>query len=327
MNKTDKKIVVSNLMRCKNKQSFFALHQLQSKIHAIDPSIEVEFHILWDTDDSVSEKRDDPRWSKLIDEHIVNLHGYNRQFFKDYAKDMYGITDVEKFDVWVASYFILMAQYLRRVKLYDYYLIYDDDILINDDFSHITSLLLGKVPVLISEPMNVNCDKVFMQSLVNLFGMEFFEIYKSKNPSMAGFNAGFQGIDLSVYDNFLSVDRFNELLSLFNYKSVRNPDGTEFFGNERFMIDTQQQSFFSLSNIVLSNRTPHFLDASEYYVVPNWGTHPVFGEIDHTDELEGWGLCLKSKVSHFIGHTQGKGKPKVFLNMVDKYLTDRGFEI
>jgi hypothetical protein len=49
--------------------------------------------------------------------------------------------------------------------------------------------------------------------------------------------------------------------------------------------------------------------------------------IDPSIVLEGWGLCLKSKVSHFIGHTQGKGKPKVFLNMVDKYLTDRGFEI
>lgn len=327
MKETDKKIVVSNLMRCKNKQSFFALHQIQNKIHEIDSSIVVEFHILWDTDASVSEKQDDPKWSKLIDEHIHNLYEYDRQFFKNYAKELYGISDVEKFDVWIASYFILMAQYLRRVKLYDYYLIYDDDILINDDFSHITSLLLDKTPVLIAEPMNANCDKVFMQSLVNLFGMEFFEVYKSKNPNMLGFNAGFQGIDLSMYDNFLSVDRFNELLKLFNYKSVRNPDGTEFFGNERFIIDTQQQSFFSLANIVLSRQEPHILNMDEYYVVPNWGVHPVHGEIDHTDELEGWGLCLKSKISHFIGHTQGKGKPKAFLNMVDKYLTDRGFEI
>jgi hypothetical protein len=323
----DNKIVISNLMRCKNKQSFFALHQIQNKIHAIDPSIIVEFHILWDTDNTISEKQDAPRWSKLIDDHIPNLHSYNRQFFKDYATQMYGVVDVEKFDVWIASYFILMAQYLRRVKLYDYYLIYDDDILINDDFSHITSLLLEKIPVLISEPMNVNCDKVLMQSLVNLFGVEFFELYKSKNPSMAGFNAGFQGIDLSIYDNFLSVDRFNELLSIFAYKSVRNPDGVEFFGNERFMIDTQQQSFFSLTNIVLSKSEPHFLNTDEYYVVPNWGTHPTFGEINHEDELSGWGLCMNSRISHFIGHTQGKGKPKVFLDKVDEYLTTQGFDI
>lgn len=314
-------------MRCKNKQSFFALHQIQNKIHAIDPSIIVEFHILWDTDNNVPEKRDDPKWASLIDEHITHLHGYNRQFFKDYAIQQYGVTDVTRFDVWVASYFILMAQYLRRVKLYDYYLIYDDDILINDDFSHITSLLLNKIPVLISEPMNINCDKVFMQSLINLFGMEFFERYKIRNPSMLGFNAGFQGIDLSVYDSFLSVDRFNELLSLFNYKSVLNADGTEFFGEERFLIDTQQQSFFSLSNVVLSKETPHILNVNEYYVVPNWGHHPVFGELNPADAMEGWGLCLKSKISHFIGHTQGKGKPMVFLNIVDKYLIDRGFEI
>lgn len=312
-------------MRCKNKQSFFALHQIQNKINAVDPSIEIEFHILWDTDINVLEKQDDPHWANLIDTHINNVHGYDRKFFKNYVNEMYGIDDTEKFDVWPASYFILMAQYLRRVKLYDYYLIYDDDILINDDFSHITSLLLDKIPVLISEPMNFNCDKVLMQCLVNLFGNGFFEMYKSKNPNMIGFNAGFQGIDLSIYDDFLSVDRFNDLLSLFNYKSTKNEDGTEFFGDERFLIDTQQQSFFSLSNIVLSKKTPHFLDVNEYYVVPNWGNHPIFGEIDHTDELEGWGLCLKSKISHFIGHTQGKGKPKIFLNMVDKYLTDEGF--
>jgi hypothetical protein len=327
MKEASKKIVVSNLMRCKNKQSFFALHQLQSKIHSIDPSIVVEFHILWDTDNNVPEKQDDPRWGKLIDEHITNLHSYTREFFKNYARELYGVTDVEKFDVWSPSCFIIMSQYLRRVKLYDYYLIYDDDILINDDFSHITSLLLNKVPFLIAEPMNVNCDKVLLQSLVNVCGMEFYEIYKWKNPNMLGFNAGFQGIDLSIYDNFLSVDRFNELLKLFTYKSGRNEDGIEFFGPERYLIDTQQQSFFSLANIVLAKQTPYILDMDEYYVVPNWGTHPVFGDIDPTDEFDGWGVCLKSKISHFIGHTHGKGKPKIFLNMVDKYLIDNGFGI
>jgi hypothetical protein len=327
MKTMNKKIIVSNLMRCKNKQSFFALHQLQNKIHAVDPTIDVEFHILWDTDNDNPEKRDDPKWSQLIHTHIHNVVGYDRQFFKDYAKELYNISDTEKFDVWLASYFILMAQYLRRVKMYDYYLIYDDDILINDDFSEIVNLMFDKVPVLISEPMNANCDKVFIQQLVNMFGREFIDRYTERNPATLGFNAGFQGIDLSVYDSFLSVDRFNDLLSMFNYKSVRNEDGTEFFGPERFLIDTQQQSFFSLTNVVLSRKDPHILNVDEYYVVPNWGVHPKFGEINHEDELNGWGLCLQSKISHFIGHTQGKGKPKVFLDKVDEYLQREGFTI
>lgn len=325
MNTPSRKIVISNMMRCRNKQSFFALHQIQNKIHEINPTIDVEFHILWDTDESNSEKRDDPKWSSLIDAHIKNIHNYDRQFFKDYARQTYGMDDVEKFDVWMSSYFILMGQYLRRVKLYDYYLIYDDDILINDDFSHVLSLMLQEVPVLITEPMNMNCDKVFFRQFVNLFGTEFVEIYNQRNPSAAGFNAGFQGIDLSIYDNFLSVDRFKELLSLFRYDSIYDADGNEIWGPERFAIDTQQQSFLSIANVVLSRKIPHILNDKEYYVVPNWGRHPMFGELNPQDELEGWGLCLKSKISHFIGHTRGKGKPRIFLEKVDKYLSERGF--
>ena len=41
-------IVISNMMRAKNKQSFFALHQIQSKIKALYPNAKVDFHILWD---------------------------------------------------------------------------------------------------------------------------------------------------------------------------------------------------------------------------------------------------------------------------------------
>lgn len=315
------------MMRCRNKQSFFALYQLQNKIHAVDPEVIVEFHVLWDTDESHHEKRDDPKWSALIDEHITHCHSYDRQFFKTYIQTMYGVTDVEKFDVWMPSYFIMMAQYLRRVKLYDYYFIYDDDIIINDDFSHILNLMLSQVPVLISEPMNVSCDKVLLEKLVGLFGENFWEIYIQRNPRRAGFNAGFQGIDLSIYDNFLSVDRFIELLDLFEYRSIYDADGNEIWGNERFKLDTQQQSFFSLMNVVLSRTRPHFLDDKEYYVVPNWGTHPTFGALNPEDEFEGWGLNLRSRISHFIGHTRGKGKARIFLEYVDKYLKEKGFDV
>lgn len=322
-----KKLVIGSWMRCKNKQSFFALHQIKNKIHNIDPTIDIEFHVLWDSDANVMEKMDDPKWSRLIDEHITNLHSYDREFFKSYIKNYYIGDDVDRFDRYGTIYHVLMAQYLRRVKLYDYYLVYDDDILINDDFSHVLEKLLSNTPVLISEPMNYNCDKVFFQRLVSLFGNEFIERYKERNPQLIGFNSGFQGVDLSVYDNFLSVDRFMDLLSLFDYKGIYDSNGEEIWGDERFLLDTQQQSFCSLSNIVLSKRTPHILDVNEYFVLPNFGTHPVYGALDPEDELCGFGAGLKSRITHFIGHTRGKGKPKIFLQKLDEYLVKHGFEI
>jgi len=219
-----------------------------------------------------------------------------------------------------------MAQYLRRVKLKHYYLIYDDDILINDDFKCITDLLIEKVPMCIVEPMNGNCDKVLIHKLVDLFGEDFYSIYMSRNPSAYGFNAGFQGIDLSIYDNFLSTDRFKALLDLFEYKSVLDAEGKEFFGSERFVIDTQQQSFFGLMNTVMSKVEPHILDPQEYFVVPNFGFHPKFGDLDPDNSSDGgWRAGLSSKITHFIGHTHGKGKPKQFLDRVDEYLKANNF--
>jgi hypothetical protein len=320
----NKEIVISNMMRAKNKQSFFALHQIQSKIKALYPDVHVEFHILWDNI-AEGDLGDNERWSDLIDQEILNLNSYNKLFFVNYVKDYYGLDYQEKFDTWKAVYFVIMAQYLRRVKLKHYYLIYDDDVLINDNFKLITDLIIDQVPVLLSEPMNSNCDKVMFQYLVNIFGDEFYHLYQQRNPNFLGFNAGFQGIDLSIYDEFLSKDRFKFLLDSFEYKSVLDEDGKEFFGPDRFLIDTQQQSFFGLMNTTLSQKDPHILDPTTYYVIPNFGRHPVFGELHPDQEMGGWGPALQSKITHFIGHTQGKGKPKQFLDRVDQYLKSNKF--
>jgi hypothetical protein len=115
------------------------------------------------------------------------------------------------------------------------------------------------------------------------------------------------------------------LLSLFEYKSVLDENGKEFFGPERFLIDTQQQSFFGLMNTVLAKKDPHILDPEEYFVIPTFGTHPKFGELGPNNPLGEWGPALESKVTHFIGHTEGKGKPKEFLGEVDNYLKTRNF--
>jgi hypothetical protein len=319
-----KEIVISNLMRAKNKQSFFALHQIQTKIKSLYDDVRIEFHILWDDTNELNLESEE-KWAKLIDENIENIYSYDKSFFKKYVKDFYDLDYTDKFDNWKAIYFILMAHYLRRVRLKHYYLIYDDDILINDDFKHICDLLLDNTPVLITEPMNANCDKVLFKKLVNLFGNGFYEIYSNRNPNFYGFNAGFQGIDLSIYDEFLSKDRFKMILDLFEYKSIYDENGKEIWGNERFAIDTQQQSFFGLMNTVFSKNPIHILDPEIYFVVPNWGVHPTKGEINHEDENNGWGIALESKITHFIGHTLGKGKPKEFINRVDEYLIKNKF--
>ena len=319
-----KEIVVSNLMRAKNKQSFFALHQLQSKIKALYPDVKVEFHILWD---NIAEGNmgDNDKWSQLIDEKIENLYSYDKEFFDNYITEFYDLDYTDKFRTWKAIYLIIMPHYLRRVKLKHYYFIYDDDILINDDFKHICDLMLDRVPVLISEPLNVNCDKVLGNKLVNTFGEGFISLYQQRNPNMYGFNAGFQGIDLSIYDEFLSKDRFEFILNLIEYKSVLDENGKEFFGPERFLIDTQQQSFFGLMNIVFSKKEPHILDPEEYFVIPTFGNHHKYGELGPENPLGEWGPALESRITHFIGHTQGKGKPKVFLDKVDEYLKANNF--
>ena len=320
-----KEIVISNLMRAKNKQSFFALHQIQSKIKKLYPDIRIEFHILWDDSNELSLKSED-EWSQLIDSQIENLYSYDKSFFDNYVKEFYELDYIDKFKTWKAIYFLIMAHYLRRVKLKHYYLIYDDDILINDDFKHICDLLIDKVPIVITEPANNNCDKVLFNKLYELFGQEFLEIYNKKNPRHYGFNAGFQGVDLSIYDNFLSPDRFKLMLDLFDYRSIYDENGTEIWGNERFLIDTQQQSFFGLMNTVMSKGDLHILNPEEYFVVPNFGPHPKHGQLDPDDEPDGgWRWGLESKITHFIGHTQGKGKPKQFLDKVDQYLKKNNF--
>lgn len=314
-----KQITISNLMRAKNKQSFFALHQIQSKIKALYPDVQVEFHILWDDTNELNATQED-KWATLIDQHIENLHSYDKEFFDNYLKEFYNLDYVDRFKKFKAGYFIVMGHYMRRVLLKHYYLIYDDDILINDDFKVVTDCLLNETAVLITEPMNSYCDKVMLQKLVDFFGYEFREIYQEKNPNSHGFNAGFQGIDLAMYDLFLAQDRLAALLDLFDYRGIYDDKGEQIWGPERFAIDTQQQSMLSLLNTVFARKPIHILNPEEYFVIPNFGTHPVYGELDPEGENGGWTAALNSKITHFIGHTLGKGKPKEFLEKVDNYL-------
>jgi hypothetical protein len=317
------KIVIANMMRDKNKQSFFALHQIYNKIKNFDSNIDVEFHILWDN--KIENDDTDPKWKFLIENSNFNVTNYTRDFFNNYCKFTYGISNdiICGFSKFTGIYFVLMSHYLRRVKLYDTYLIYDDDIIIQYDFKNVIEALLNDQAVFITEPMNINCDKVMYSKLIELYGEDFLNLNNKKNPAQLGFNAGFQGIDLSMYDDFLSTNYFKIMIDLFSYKGIYDSNNNEIWGAERFLFDTQQQSFFSLMNMAKCRKKPLILPPDEFFVMPNWGTHPTFGEIDTNDKNDGWTYAMKSKIVHFIGHTRGKGKPKFFLNYIDNYLSEK----
>ena len=321
------KIVISNMFRAKNKQAFFAIHQIYNKIKNYDSSIDVEFHILWDSKNELSLK-DDIKWKDLIESSNFNIVSYNLDFFIEYCVNLY---DLNKQDIIKNStnfkpiFLLLLPHYLRRVKMYDYYLIYDDDIIINYDFVDVIKLMLEKTSVLITEPFNCNCDKVLIKKILEMYGSEAVTLYKKRNPDIHGFNAGFQGVDLSIFDDFLSKDRFELMINMFNYDGIIDSNGNEIWDHRRFVNDTQQQSFLSNMNIIKSKKDPHILDPLTCYVAPNFGSHPILGTLNSEDELNGWGCCMKSKISHFIGHTRGKGKPIQFLEKMDEYLKINNF--
>ena len=52
-------------------------------------------------------------------------------------------------------------------------------------------------------------------------------------------------------------------MSLFEFKDVKDKDGNDIWGRERFVIETQQQSFYSIMNILKSNKNPHILNYKE----------------------------------------------------------------
>jgi len=321
------KIVISNMFRAKNKQSFFAMHQIYNKIKNYDSSIDIEFHILWDSKNELS-LEDDIKWKDLIESSNFNIVSYNLDFFIEYCVNLYDMNKqdtIKNFTNFKAIFLLLLPHYLRRVKMYDYYLLYDDDIVINYDFVDIINLMLEKTPVLITEPFNCNCDKVLIKKILEMYGSEAVTLYKKRNPDIHGFNAGFQGVDLSIFDDFLSKDRFELMINMFNYDGIIDSNGNEIWDHRRFVNDTQQQSFLSNMNIIKSKKDPHILDPLTCYVAPNFGSHPILGTLNSEDELNGWGCCMKSKISHFIGHTRGKGKPIQFLEKMDEYLKINNF--
>lgn len=308
------KLVISDMYRAKNKVAFFAIHQALTRF----PEFDLEFHILWDSLEPVD------KWTELIDNLDCKIVPYSKAMLNQYCLDQ-GISQerVNSFKNFNSIYFIIHAHYMKKNNITDYYLIYDDDIVLQEELSELKECLKNKVPCLLAEPLNPACDKVMANYLVNLY-QGALEYYLKINPLKLGFNAGFQGMSLDMYEDFLEPEYFSFLLEMFYYGGIYDKEGKEITGPQRSAIDTQQQSFFSVMNIIRSKTPPHILNTDEYFICPNWGVHPIYGDIDTGNEYQGWDINMKSKVIHFIGHTVlngvNYGKPEMYHKLVDEYL-------
>jgi len=308
------RLVISDMYRAMNKTAFFAIHQALTRFSEFD----IEFHILWDDVVYADE------WTNKIKELNCNLISYTKEQLDQYCiENQVPAETIAKFVNFKAVYFVIHGHLLRKKGITNYYLIYDDDVILREDIDELRHCLRNKIPCLVAEPMNAGCDKSMANILINMYEGSY-EYYTRINPQHLGFNAGFQGISLDMYDDFMEPDYFNYLLNLFSYDGILDADGKEITGFERTKIDTQQQSFFSIMNIIRSKTPAHILNPTDYYTCPNWGYHPIYGDINTSSELDGWEINLKSKVVHFIGHSVFNevyyGKPRVFDNLVDEYL-------
>lgn len=280
------KIPVSRLWHKKGKLEYFTILQLQKYF----PNIEFEFHIVLDQYEYQDE------WSNKIDALPFKCTWYSKEDMHNYLKEGgYGDDElILKIPNFIHFYHILINHYVRRVLRYDYTLMIEYDVLFNsDDLSQLENCLQNKIPFGIVEPANPGCDKALAQSLSNLFQQNIVRY------NDIGINAGFKGLDLRIFDEFLNPNTFNMLLNTFDFTGIYNENGIEKTGWSRTILDTQEQSFHSLMNTLMPNY--ELLNPEQYYVFPYWV------------DME---YLKKSKIIHFIGHE----KPKEMFEIIDKNL-------
>lgn len=276
-------IAVARLWHKKGKYEYFGLKQLITAF----PNIQFDFHIVLDQ----HEYHDD--WSDRIDSLNLNVCYYSKEDMQTYYK----VCTENEYDLtkFIHFYHIIIGHFLRRTKLYDYMLTYEYDVIFNhDELTEIEQCLAKKIPFGISEPQNINCDKALFQSLCNLFQQDLTGFINQNNPGLLGINAGFQGVNLKLFDEFLAGSGFDSMMSLFDFTGIYKEDGTEKWGWERTVFDTQEQSFYGIMNQAMSKQFK-ILDPVTYFFFPCW------------DDMEGYvETAMNSKILHFTGHVKSK---------------------
>jgi hypothetical protein len=284
------KVPIARLWHKKGKLEYFCIQQMIKTF----PNIDFDWHIVLHSPDHIDE------WSKKIDELPIKATWYSTKDMLNYAKDCGYITNDfdSKISNFVHFYHIIIFHYLRRVLRYDYALAYEYDIIFNsNELEELEDCIKNKIPFGICEPANSNCDKALINQLNKLFGTDianmtpYFEF---------GINAGFQGMNLKLFDNFMNPSTFIDLLNCFDFSGIYKEDGSEKIEYERTIIDTQEQSFHSLLNRLFSDNF-HLLTPRTYYFYPSY--------LDLN-------IQKKSKILHYFGHT----KPKEMIDFIENKL-------
>jgi hypothetical protein len=285
-----KNIAVARLWHKKGKLEYFCIKQLLEYF----PDLEFDWHIVLHSPEYVDE------WSEKIDKLPINITWYSTQDMLKYLGECDYVDSgvVDKVSNFVHFYHIVIFHYLRRVLRYEYALAYEYDIIFNSsELSELTECLQNRIPFGITEPANPGCDKALYQQLCNLFQSNILE---GNHYADVGVNAGFQGMNLRLFDNFLNSNTFQELVTCFNFSGIYDEDGKEKQGWERTVIDTQEQSFHSILNRVCSENYK-VLSPEQYYF------YPSYLDLD---------VMHKSKILHYFGHT----KPQEMLNAIETKL-------
>jgi hypothetical protein len=184
-------IPIAILWHKKGKLEYYTMLQLQKCF----PDLEFEYHIVLDQPEFKDE------WSEKIDNLPVKCTWYTKEDMHKYLKDSnYGNDDlISKIPNFVHFYHILINHYIRRVYSYDYSLMIEYDVIFNSDsLDQLKNCLQNKIPFGIVEPANPGCDKALAKQLSNLFQENIM-----KYPHI-GINAGFKGLNLQVFDEFLN---------------------------------------------------------------------------------------------------------------------------
>jgi hypothetical protein len=281
-------IPIARLWHKKGKLEYHTMMQLIKYF----PNLNFEYHIVLDQFDYKDE------WSEKIDSLPVKCFWYSKEDMHDYLKNSgYGNDElISKIPNFVHFYHILINHYVRRVHSYNYSLMIEYDVIFNnEDLEQLETFLTNQIPFGIVEPANPGCDKALAKQLSDLFEQNIVQL-----PNV-GINAGFKGLNLKIFDEFLNPTTFNMLLNIFDFSGIYNEDGSEKTGWTRTTIDTQEQSFHSLMNALSPNY--ELLDPQKYYVFPYWV------DLDY---------LLKSKVIHFIGHE----KPQAMMDIIDSKIKE-----